>query len=53
MNIFGEAAHGIATGIETTGIGIILAGAVISSILFMIDYIKRKIFQSAYLEYRR
>jgi len=52
MNLFNQAAHWIATGIEILGIGIIVIGGVTASVLFLIELKKRKIFPEAYQKYR-
>ena len=52
MNLFDQATHWISTGIEMIGIGIIVAGALIASILFLVEWIKKKMFPSAYQKYR-
>jgi uncharacterized membrane protein len=52
MNLFTEAAHWVATGIEIFGIGIIVAGGVIASALFLKEWKKGKIFREAYQKYR-
>ena len=53
MNLFNQAAHWIATGIEILGIGIIAIGGVIASALFLIELKKRKVFAEAYQKYRQ
>jgi uncharacterized membrane protein len=52
MNLFSKAAHWISTGIEMFGIGVIVIGALIASILFLIEWRKEMIFNEAYRKYR-
>ena len=52
MNLFDQATQWISTGIEMIGIGIIVAGGIIASILFLVEWTKRKMFPAAYQKYR-
>ena len=52
MIFFDQATQWISTGIEMIGIGIIVAGGIIASILFLVEWTKRKMFPAAYQKYR-
>jgi len=53
MSLFNQAAHWIATGIEILGIGIIVAGVVIASALFLVELRKEKTFPQTYQRFRQ